>query len=230
MSRLFELEAPGFTEDFTGAVIRQLEPSAVRNTIEEHHYLHSLPATKWAFGFYLENVMAGAMAFGTIPGPNAIAICGSKHQYRVLELTRLFVHDWAGKNAENRFIGAVFGMLVHTARAQGGMILLSYADSAAGHVGVIYQATNWIYTGESVSQLLMIDGELTHQRTASDRFGLLTGLGFKGIETSPKHRYVYFLGNKTQRKGLRRVLQWEEQLYPKHLDPLGQQLPSVRYL
>jgi hypothetical protein len=214
-AQLFELETPAFTEDFTGAVFRQLDPSQVRNTIEEHHYLHSLPSTKWAFGFYLDGVMAGAMAFGTIPGPNAKAICGAEYQGQVLELTRLFIHDWAGKNAESRFLGAVFKMLTPSATHQGGTILLSYADTAAGHVGTIYQATNWIYTGMSKSSQVVVNGEVVHQRTASNIFGSVAGLNLERVTQSPKHRYVYFLGNKTQRKCLRKALRWSQQPYPK---------------
>lgn len=32
------------------------------------------------------------------------------------------------------------------------LILVSYADSAQGHHGYIYQATNWIYTGISAKR------------------------------------------------------------------------------
>ena len=38
-------------------------------------------------------------------------------------------------------------------------LVVSYADSEQGHSGIIYQATNWIYTGFSIDSNLIIDGE-----------------------------------------------------------------------
>lgn len=80
------------------------------------------------------------------------------------------------------------------------MILVSYADTKPsegapeGHVGTIYQSTNWVYTGTSTPFVDKVRGQR--------------------IERSTKHRYVYFL-NSADRK----LLQWEEvRPYPKRSD------------
>ncbi|RAL70115.1 hypothetical protein C1G86_1440 [Dehalococcoides mccartyi] len=36
--------------------------------------------------------------------------------------------------------------------------LVSYSDPSAGHLGIIYQATGWLYTGLSSAMLYMIWG------------------------------------------------------------------------
>ena len=51
--------------------------------------------------------------------------------------------------------------------------LLSYADPAQGHVGIIYQASGWIYTGLSQAMPLydLGDGQFRHSRSLGHGFG-----------------------------------------------------------
>ena len=73
-------------------------------------------------------------------------------------------------------------------------VLISYADKGQEHIGVIYQATNWIYTGDSKTSGYQIyyKGEWVHNR-------VLGTLPKKQRETikrrkSPgKYRYIYIL-------------------------------------
>ena len=80
--------------------------------------------------------------------------------------------------------------------------LISYADPTQGHVGSIYQATNWLYTGLSQATPLydIGDGRLYHSRTLSQIYGThsLKYLRNQGVQArlvpqEPKHRYIYFL-------------------------------------
>lgn len=76
------------------------------------------------------------------------------------------------------------------------MILVSYADTKPsegapeGHLGTIYQSTNWLYTGTSTPFADKVRGEM--------------------IERSSKHRYVFFLN-----AGDKKLLQWQTLPYPK---------------
>ena len=213
---LFTFNNPPFTEDFTSSRVCEVNFLTAANMIKDNHYLHTTGSTVYSFGFYLQNVLAGVMTFGTIPGPNARGICGPTYQHHVLELTRLFIYDWAGRNAESTFLGAVFELLTPRAIKQGGTILLSYADSAVGHVGTIYQSTNWFYTGQSIaSKVVLPTGEIVHSRVASDSRTNRSSAGLKRVESPPKHRYVLFLGNKRQRRNLKKHLLWNVLPYPK---------------
>jgi hypothetical protein len=80
--------------------------------------------------------------------------------------------------------------------------VLAYSDPAAGHVGTIYQATNWLYTGlSSATPLYDIgDGIKHHSRTLAHKLGshsirYLTsqGIAVKTVPQMAKHRYIYFL-------------------------------------
>jgi hypothetical protein len=76
------------------------------------------------------------------------------------------------------------------------VILVSYADTKPsedapeGHLGIIYQSTNWVYTGTSTPFADKAHGQM--------------------IERSTKHRYVFFL-NAADKK----LLQWQTFAYPK---------------
>ena len=80
--------------------------------------------------------------------------------------------------------------------------LITYADPAQGHLGYIYQSTNWVYVGLSQATPLydIGDGRLYHSRTLSQICGThsLKYLRGQGVQASlvpqqPKHRYIYFL-------------------------------------
>ena len=97
--------------------------------------------------------------------------------------------------------------------------MLTYADPNATHVGTIYQATNWIYIGESQSAPLLDlgDGVGRHSRTVAHRFGTHSvkhfrkhGMTVKKIPQSAKHRYIYFLD-----RSWRDRLNVEQLPYPK---------------
>lgn len=51
-------------------------------------------------------------------------------------------------------------------------LIISYADIDQDHYGVIYQATNWIYTGDNTvneKTAYIINGKKIHSKTVSDR-------------------------------------------------------------
>ncbi len=96
--------------------------------------------------------------------------------------------------------------------------LVSYADPSQGHVGTIYQATNWIYTGLSEATPLydIGDGVARHSRSLSHAYGSHSVKHFKrhGVDVQlvpqvRKHRYVYFFD-----RALRQRLNVPELPYP----------------
>lgn len=179
--------------------------------IAEAHYIGTPGSTSVSLGLYVDDVLAGVLTYGTIPGNNAAAVCGPDRKLAVMELTRLAVYDWAPRNSESWFIAQSFRWMERNRPDVS--ILISYADSSVGHVGTIYQATNWIYTGASTNDMVyrIASGEVIHARSAH-RKPLPPG---KWIPVPAKHRYVRFLGDRAQQRALRRSLRWEPLGYPK---------------
>jgi hypothetical protein len=105
-------------------------------------------------------------------------------------------------------------------------IVVSYAEIGAGHVGTVYQATNWLYTGMSDRHVeWRLDGKSgSHSRHLFDEHGGVNGAkAFYGErlerhERPRKHRYVMFRGNKWRKRELLEKLRYEVQPYPKGLN------------
>jgi hypothetical protein len=183
--------------------VAEVTYATVKTVLAEAHYL----------GLYVDNALAGVITFGTIPKNNASSICGPDRAPSVLELTRLALYDWAPKNSESWFIAHAIHELrrirpdIH--------ILISYADQSVGHVGTIYQATNWLYTGASTNDVVYVceTGEVLHPRTIGRRKGDLPAGKWRAAPA--KHRYVKFLGSRTYRHALAAEMRWESLPYPR---------------
>jgi len=87
------------------------------------------------------------------------------------------------------------------------LIIVSYADTAQGHIGCVYQATNFLFTGTTKERTDMSAGEGKHSRHATDT-------SIRQFR-SAKHRYIYFHGNKTDKKLFLKKLNYSILPYPK---------------
>ena len=106
-------------------------------------------------------------------------------------------------------------------------VVVSYADCAQGHVGYIYQATNFIYTGLSAKRTdWKIKGrEHLHGATVADEsrgqenraewMRAKYGDDFYLAERSRKHRYVYPVGSRAQKSKIIAALRYPVEPYPK---------------
>jgi hypothetical protein len=179
--------------------IRPIPCIVAKAILEREHYLHSLPGgTKLAFGAFLGNRLVGAMTLGVGPYNAPLLVAGAT-SHDCVTLTRLWLSEDLPPNSESRAIGLVLRSLRrHTSLG----FVLSYADPSRGHVGVIYQSTNWVYTGLSQPMPLydLGDGRKRHSRSVAHVYGThsLTHLRSHGIPVrlvsqQPKHRYLYFL-------------------------------------
>ncbi len=164
-----------------------------------HHYLHSVPGgTRLAFGVLCDGRLQGALTLGGGPA-NSFRLVEGASLKDCLTLTRLWLADELPRNSESH----VIGLLIRALRRDTALrFLLSYADPSAGHVGTIYQATNWLYTGLSQAMPLydVGDGIARHSRSLSHAYGTRsrahfarTGTTIKTLPQAAKHRYIYFL-------------------------------------
>src|SRR5215468_4259457 len=54
-------------------------------------------------------------------------------------------------------------------------LIVSYADLNHGHFGKIYQASNWLFVGETGNEAgIVLNGKLTHRRTINSKYGAST--------------------------------------------------------
>ncbi len=180
-------------------LLRPIPPVAARNILEKNHYLHSFAGcTKLCFGVFVGNRLFGAITFGAGPA-NAFRLAKGATPDDCMALTRLWLSEELPTNSESRVIAVSLRYLRKYTRLK---FIVTYADPAHGHVGTIYQATNWLYTGlsEATPRFDLGDGIARHSRSFNQAFGShsLTylkqyGMKVKIIPQIPKYRYVYFL-------------------------------------
>lgn len=203
-------------KNFEVAGIASAEAQAV---VKENHYLHRAASCMFAFGLFDDLELLGVAIYGKPASPSlCVGICGADESERVIELTRLWIQDGTPKNTESYFIGQTLSLLPAEYD-----IVVSYAEIGAGHVGTIYQATNWIYTGLSDRHVEWeVEGiENKHSRHLFDELGGIKKAkefyGDKMIakERGRKHRYLMFRGSKSRQKQLRRKLRYQVIQYPK---------------
>ncbi len=180
-------------------VVKPVPFVVARRIIEKHHYLHSLPGgTKLVFGVFINDRLKGAISFGAGP-TNAYNLVYRAKPADCLVLTRLWLSDELPRNSESKVIAIVLRALKQHTTVK---FLVSYADPSQRHVGTIYQATNWLYTGLSEPMPLydLGDGIARQSRSLAHNFGthsvkhlMGSGIDVNLIPQSSKHRYVYFL-------------------------------------
>jgi hypothetical protein len=147
-----------------------------------------------------------------------VGVCGESESDKVIELTRLWIKDGTPKNTESYFIGKTLRLIPKDYD-----IIVSYAEIGAGHVGTVYQATNWIYTGLSDRHVeWRLNGEVgKHSRHLFDELGGIEnakqfyGDAMERHERGRKHRYVFFNGSKKRKKELLNKLKYPIMGYPK---------------
>jgi hypothetical protein len=139
---------------------------AAKYAVEHWHYSRTMQKTKTAaIGAWEDGRFIGAVCF----------TAGSGNFWRGYGLTPFEVCELARvaltthRTPVSRILRIAIGMIRRQYPKL--RLIISYADPREGHVGGIYQATNWIYTGRSNNNAVYEDrtGKLWHSRTISKR-------------------------------------------------------------
>lgn len=176
--------------------VRALPFDQARSWFLEKHYAHRIPSVSYAFGLYIDGILRGVVSYGTPASSTLLkGVCGEKHASKVIELNRLIIEDECPKNSSSFLVGRSLRLLPKPS------IIVSYADTSQGHVGYVYQACNFIYTGlSSPFRDPKVKG-LEHQHHATYANGLSNdqlkekfGERLYFVNRPRKHRYIYFHG------------------------------------
>lgn len=127
--------------------------------IVSKHYSKCAAVFWAAFGLEIDGTVQGVVIYGQ-PSPPIQRSAFQDRDFRLYELGRLVVQTNT-KNAGSFLVGRSLQLL------QQPCAVVSYADSAWGHCGIVYQATNWLYTGATVSHdhLYLIEDKKVHPMT-----------------------------------------------------------------
>jgi hypothetical protein len=170
--------------------------------VKKHHYSHTHPGgVDYAFKATLDGELVGVCLIGHLAGnPKAgCVLTGYNNPKDYRELMRLVFYDDVPKNSESQFIGWCIRWMRKNTDV---LALISFADPRYGHKGIIYRASNWVYTGlqKPDRPRLIINGKEMHPRQAVDTYGTSSvpqlrarGFEIKLLDREPKHRYIYIL-------------------------------------
>lgn len=198
------------------------EGRAARYACERWHYSRTYPTGKpnhigvWEAGRFVGTVIFGSGAAAGLGKPYELS------HFEVAELVRVALAEH--QTPVTRILAIAIRMV--RKHNPGLRLLVSFADPFQGHVGAIYQAGGWIYSGTSQSSQMwrLPDGSMAHPR----RF---TGKGWNAPKPVPsgshlikvpgKHRYLFPLDNE-----MRKQIAPLAQPYPKK--PASEVTPATR--
>lgn len=194
--------------------VKQISYQDTKPFILDIHYAKRMPSISYAYGLFDAEDLIGIISYGSPPSPALCkGIAGEENKSLVIELNRLVLkHN--KKNQASMLIGASFKLLPKP------RIIVSYADTEQEHTGVVYQATNFIYTGLSDKRKeWRLIGSNMHSKTVCETYTLEERKNnkdkFEHVDRPRKHRYIYLIGNKNEKKKLLKDLKYKVQEYPK---------------
>ena len=205
--------------------LREIRPASwcdINHLILNVHYARRRPSISHAFSLYVDGVLEGCVCYGTpSSAPLRKGIAGVEWQGMVLELNRLVLLN-------NRKNDASY-LVSHSLRLiPSPRIVVSFADTSQDHSGIVYQAANFFYCGLSAKRTdWKVKGlEHLHGQTIADQFrghknrsAMMRekyGDDFYLAPRPRKHRYIYLVGSKKQRKQMFNDLRYTIEPYPKN--------------
>lgn len=178
-------------------VVKQIEYKDTKDLILNVHYAHRMPSISYAYGLFKNNELVGVCTYGKPASPSlCVGVAGVENKSIVWELNRLVLKDNI-PNLASFFVCKTLKMLPRP------MIIVSYADTAQNHQGIIYQASNFMFTGTTKPRTDMAGKNGKHSR---HNFGDVT----KRVNRSAKHRYIKIIGSKVQIKNLKKQLRYTQ--------------------
>lgn len=172
---------------------------------KKHHYLHRCPSVSFAYGVFdaeLFGALFGVVTFGVPPSRHLmVSVCKAEPD-SVLELNRLLVDDRLGRNTESWFLKRALALLPPR-------IIVSYADTAWGHNGYVYRASNFYYSGVTdMDRKTPRFDYVTPGKHSRDTTRNGTMETAEHVRRKPKHRYWTVTGNRRDRKRLEQLVTW----------------------
>lgn len=196
--------APPIQFDSATYAVAPIEKDLANALVIRHHYLHRKPNTSHAFGLFDDaGSCVGAVTFG-VPASRHLqkSMCPDDPGL-VMELNRLWCHDSCPRNTESFFVSRALKLLPP-------LLVVSYADTAWGHTGIIYRALNFHYAGwtdmdRKTPRYDYIPPDGLHTR---DSFRDGEAKWTHRVRRKPKAKYWIATGNRRERKALERACAW----------------------
>ena len=197
--------------------VSSVNSSTIKDWVLKKHYLKKMPPVVKAFGLFKGNELIGIITYG-VPSRayNSAGKIFGGIKVPTYELNRLVVNDKLEKNVLSYFVSQTIKTFEKPC------LIITFADPNQGHHGYIYQALNFLYTGETTDTRYFVHkrtGKIIHLRTFTEKYsteenGELHGIERRNYEHG-KYRYLLILADKKLKKKLLNNLTWDILPYPK---------------
>lgn len=170
---------------------------AAKYAVEKWHYSRCMPKSKLVkIGVWENNIFVGVVIFGVGATADLVKSYGLAST-EGCELVRVALSKH--QSPTSRIIAIAIKLL---RKSNSGLrLIVSFADPEQSHVGTVYQASGWIYTGNSLaSEEYIVNGKRWHGRalrhekpahlTTKETLAILDP-EYKIIKGTSKYRYLY---------------------------------------
>lgn len=161
----------------------------------------------YQYGLFENKKLVGVVTYGMPATPSlCVGVAGKEYKDRVIELNRLAIENgFGGENRASFLVSKTLKMLPRFT------FVVSYADTAWTHVGYVYQACNFLYTGLTAKRLDIYVPNGKHSRHYEK-----ANVYEVHKERSQKHRYIYLVGSRQDKKKMKKLLRYKVYAkYPK---------------
>ena len=194
--------------------------SDVREFSRRYHYTGTGGNASWRWGLWHGVTLLGIVAYNLPTRETCQSVFGEEHFDKVWHMGRLALADEAPRNSESRLIAGSLQAIRREYPEVWGV--LTYAATDVGHIGYVYQATNALYTGKGGDSHYYVDDKGCRRSTYLGGKGVSDArareMGWTRHEGDAKHRYLYVLGSKTQRRQRMQQLRLPVMPYPKGIE------------
>lgn len=197
---------------------------ACKFACQNWHYSKKIPASAiFRLGIFEDDIFKGIILFGKGASINIGSPFNLKH-YEICELTRIALINHTNP------VSKIISIAIKILKKQNPSIklIVSYADCGQSHLGIIYQASNWLYLGKTnieyhyeITNLITKKKVKLHRRIIGSRkkgtsiFDFLKNkfpnCKFEYKKDVGKFKYVYILNNELN------YLKEKAMSYPKNL-------------
>lgn len=144
-------------------ILKKASRQAIVYACKRFHYAKSVPANVFGYSVFENQEWCGVVLFGT-GANNHIAMPYGMVQGEVIELVRVALNGKHGKTSQA--VATALRLLRKDCPLV--KVVVSYADLDQDHLGIIYQATNWIYEKtvyKGQTSAFIIEGKKVHLKT-----------------------------------------------------------------
>jgi hypothetical protein len=191
------------------AMVRRVSRSVATRLILKYEWLGTMAGTSAHYGIFFGDHCAGVCCVAL--GGSGAAGAFTHKQFGIdrrafATFARGACVHWAPKGTNSKLISWTLRLLAKDCPTQ--KLVIAYADSDAGEIGTVYQATNWTFIGRSVvhtkRELVSPEGRVMNTATAGsyarrnrmrwcEMVKAMEAEGWTQQKPNPKGRYVYVL-------------------------------------